>query len=440
VSKPAVYMALAGCLSLGSHTVMAMTSEKMQEMTELVANAKTMWSILPARASDAKKTAMLIKDLEAFAKLPARPGSGASEAIQRNCTEAACWLKKLLPKQYTDDVKNTKIKAFTTSSSSVDPLLIPKTLHFIWLGSPIPEKYLTNIGAIAALNEDYQINIWLDDQSHASADSIQGARCKIRHVDQILNHPVASWDARNIYSLAVAKSGSKPNFAAGSDVLRILIRLSEGGIYLDTDTYIENVETAHGFGQLKAKYGFLVSTQAISRDGPFNNSPMAAVSGSPVLRELLALAEKRYRDASHVAQPPYGRGPEAQSWLYWVAAGSRSDMRLNSTVFIAGPVLVWDYLSRLGHGWLKEKNIELDGNIRSGPPEVELFEEEAKRVDYACSSSIPLVEDYYFMDNIYGDFDLTAETFGLCHKFDHSWLNQKAPVETKDAGGAVKAT
>jgi hypothetical protein len=414
-----------------------MTSEKKKEITELVADAETMWSILPTKATDTKKTAMLIKDIEEFANLPAHSRNGRAEAIPWNCMEAASWLKKLLPEQYMGDVKNFKVKAFSTSSSSVGPLLIPNTIHFIWLGSPIPEKYLTNIGAIAALNQDYQINIWLDDQSQPSAGSIHEPRCKVRHVDQILNHPVTSGDARNIYTLAVAKSGFKPNFAAGSDVLRILILLSEGDIYLDTDTYIENLETAYGFGQIKAKYGFLVSTRAILRDGPFNNSPMAAVAGAPVLRELLALAEKRYRDASDVAQPAYGHGPESQPWLYWVATGSRTDMRLNSTVFLSGPVLVWDYLSRLGHGWLKEKNIDLAGHIQPGPPDIELFEEETKRVDYYCSSSILPVEDYYFMDNVYGDFDLTAETFGLSHKFDHSWLSQKtlvAPVEAKDAG------
>jgi hypothetical protein len=438
MSKMAISIVLAECLLLcAQDTAAAMTTEKMEQTAGLTADAETMWKALPTMASDAKQTATLIKDLEAFANLPASPKKESAKAAHQNCLEAVSWLKNRLPKQYMEDTKNFQIKAFSAPSEELRLQLIPKIIHFIWLGSPIPEKYLINIGTIAALNPDYQINIWLDDQSRASEGSLLGSRYQFRHVDQIRNHAVTPEGARNIYKLTVSNAGYKPNFAAASDLLRILILLAEGGVYLDTDTYIEMIEAAFGFGQLKARYGFLVSTQTLFRDGPFNNSPMAAMPGSTALRELLALADKRYRDATHVTQPPYGQGPESQSWLYWVATGSRDDMRLDSTCFLGGPGLVWDYLSRLGQGWLKAKNIELSGHVKPGPPAVELFAEQAKRVDYYCSSSLSPVENYFFIDNIYGDFDLTSETFGLSHKFDHSWLSQKAlaePVETKTDG------
>ena len=379
-----IRIALAGCLLLGTlGTAGAMTPERKSQVIALTTDAKTLWEALPALASDARKTALLIKDFEEFANLPAGLVEGVAEGTPRNCA-----------------------------------------------------------AAMASLNPDYQIHLWLDDQSGASLEAIKGQRCRIRHVDQILNHDSTSEEARGIYRLAVSRSGYKANFAAASDVLRILILLSEGGVYLDTDTCVEKREAACGFGQLKAKYGFLVSTQTLQRDGQFNNSPMAAVPGSAALRELLALAEKRYRDAAHVGQPAHGRGPGAETWLYWVATGSRTDLRLSSTVFLCGPVLVADYLSRLGLGWLQAKNIKLDGHVQPGPPAVEWFSEEARRVSYSCPSSIAPVEDYFFIDNVYGDFDLTSETFGLSHKFDNSWLSSSpwaAPGETKESGSAGSA-
>lgn len=404
--------ALAGWLAVVlSSGLWAMTAQKKDELLALTADAQAMWSRLPGLAADARKTAALIQDLEAFTGLP----DGLKDEARRNGLAAVQWCKELLPKQYRAETGNGEVKAFQPPAGAA-PALIPKTLHFIWLGSPVPEPYRANIAAIAALNRDYQVCVWVDDQSQASAQACQG--CRVRRVDPVLQD--APEEARAIYRLAVSKAGYRPNYAAASDILRMLVLFAEGGVYLDTDTCAP--EGACGFGQLKAKYGFLVSTQTLERDGQFNNSPMAAVPGSKVLGELLALAGKRYRDAG---QSSCGQGPEGQPWLHWIAAGERNDLRLASTVFLAGPVLVADYLSRVGHGWLKARNIPLDEGIQAGPPAVERFEGQARRTPCHCPAPVPPMEDYYFIDSIYGDFDLTSETFGLNHQFHNSWLAAK---------------
>jgi hypothetical protein len=418
--------ALAACLALGAPGPgAAMTPEAKEQMLALTRDAKSMWETLPARASGARKTAGLIQDLEAFASLPEPPGTGIPDTARRNGAEALAWCKQLLAKQYRAETGNAGIPAFVAPAHAF-PHLIPKTLHFIWLGSAIPDAYLANIRAIGALNSDYLVQVWADDASRSSADSLRESRFRTRHVDQALGLAATPEDARNIYRLAVSKSGCKPNYAAASDILRMVILYAEGGVYLDTDTRVADPKAACAFGQLKTKYGFLVSTRTLQRDGQFNNSPMAAVPGSPVLGELLALAGKRYRDAAHESQPSHGKGPDSQSWLHWVADGSRNDLRLSSTVFLSGPVLVADYLARLGQGWLNAKGIKLDEGVQAGPPAVELFTEASKRVSYHALSAVAPVEDYYFLDTIYGDFDLTSETYGLSHQFHNSWLLPKS--------------
>ena len=232
------YLVLALYLVLCPMPAGAMTQEKIEEILNLAADGERLRQGLLAQASTAKRTAELITDLEEFASLPSRLKSGILEASQQNCREAASRLKMLLPKQYLAETQNDKILPFPGSSACLDPLCVPQIIHFIWLGSPIPDKYLANIGAISALNPEYQVTIWLDDQSRAGAGAIREPRCKVRHVDQILQHAVASEDARSIYRTAVSKSGFRPNFAAASDILRLLILLSEGGIYLDTDTSV----------------------------------------------------------------------------------------------------------------------------------------------------------------------------------------------------------
>ena len=42
-------------------------------------------------------------------------------------------------------------------------LTVPKILHFIWFGDPIPRKYIENINKFVEHNKDYQVSINLED-------------------------------------------------------------------------------------------------------------------------------------------------------------------------------------------------------------------------------------------------------------------------------------
>ena len=44
---------------------------------------------------------------------------------------------------------------------------IPKKIHFIWVGNPIPDKYITNILLWKQKNPEYEINLWIDSDSVA---------------------------------------------------------------------------------------------------------------------------------------------------------------------------------------------------------------------------------------------------------------------------------
>lgn len=42
---------------------------------------------------------------------------------------------------------------------------IPRCIHFVWLGSNVPLKYIYNINNVAIHNPDFIIYVWLDDTS-----------------------------------------------------------------------------------------------------------------------------------------------------------------------------------------------------------------------------------------------------------------------------------
>lgn len=90
---------------------------------------------------------------------------------------------------------------------------IPGKIHFVWLGSKIPEKYVDNINHCADHNRGMQINLWTDDIS----SNAKNATTRIVKTENPRFH-------------------EETNMAAKADVLRYEIISSEGGIYSDVDS------------------------------------------------------------------------------------------------------------------------------------------------------------------------------------------------------------
>lgn len=101
--------------------------------------------------------------------------------------------------------------------------LIPKKLHFVWIGGRISEENLSHIKSFAAANPDYQVNIWTDRpmniyRSEAFLDCGK-FKFNIRNINQIqklMTKGVGTYLSREMH-------GTYKNLAAASDVLRIFI-------------------------------------------------------------------------------------------------------------------------------------------------------------------------------------------------------------------------
>lgn len=94
---------------------------------------------------------------------------------------------------------------FRTTLSIGDEYLIPQVIHFIWLGSPLPERCKVCIESWAKIHPDWVIRIWTDDD-------VEGF--------EMVNY-VAFKNARN--------------YGQKSDIWRYEILYRYGGLYLDTD-------------------------------------------------------------------------------------------------------------------------------------------------------------------------------------------------------------
>ena len=86
--------------------------------------------------------------------------------------------------------------------------MIPKTLHFIWIGdqSKMPDKC---IDTWISKNPDYKVNIWDNDS--------------------LKNNVWRNWDK-------ISDMLHKKDYAGASDVMRYQILYDNGGIYIDADS------------------------------------------------------------------------------------------------------------------------------------------------------------------------------------------------------------
>lgn len=116
----------------------------------------------------------------------------------------------------------------------------PRLIHFIWIGphdttTPIKNEYVENITKMMALNKDYKVWVWTDKDERIP--HIEGVTKKnvSKCLGDLLN---ALDDTPTAEVLAKAIDGEwslTRNFAAVSDILRVLILYKHGGIYCDTD-------------------------------------------------------------------------------------------------------------------------------------------------------------------------------------------------------------
>ena len=99
-----------------------------------------------------------------------------------------------------------------------EPILaLPKTIHFIWIGSPLPDKYRANVVSYVRHNPTFAIHLWTDRETAP--------------VDGVTVQPITE-TVRIASDLYYAEH----NMGAKADIARYEIVHREGGIYCDIDS------------------------------------------------------------------------------------------------------------------------------------------------------------------------------------------------------------
>lgn len=266
--------------------------------------------------------------------------------------------------------------------------LIPSELHFIWLGSPLPKKYLITLLQLIpiARRSGFKINLWVDHPSnyYQSVDSYmpdlelsaQSSFLQIKELAE-LKHEMKShvfFLQKNTHNVideikagAFTRSqdrysdfwqcvdremiGAK-NLAAASDLLRYAILYLKGGYYFDTDTKFEFLYGIKNFKVLKkiAIRPFLEEPPALSAEQfPLGfssvkdrNDILAALPEHPILKTAIESAllaynkcdEREFGDSVNNKTIMDMKRYRDSNYL-----NSLDDPRLNLTTMLSGPDL-----------------------------------------------------------------------------------------------------
>ena len=215
---------------------------------------------------------------------------------------------------------------------SETPNKIPKEIHLIWLGGALPQKYLQNIFRLVSLahRNGFTVNLWVDDNSNFDKSVRELSKqhdveisekvlslIKIKNIEQLLNRDSSkgiaptlpkffktsdyyiryekTWKTiwKKLWTIIHAEmTGKLHNYAAASDILRLMILEQYGGYYLDTDLVIPKSTLRPNDIYLPiAKHGFLYHGLA----NEFNNDALAGMPGHDIFLYALQDIAKSYR-------------------------------------------------------------------------------------------------------------------------------------------------
>lgn len=174
---------------------------------------------------------------------------------------------------------------------------VPKKMHFIWIGGPIPQIFADNIKKWKEKNPDYEVHLWIDTAASnpnqidavekAANDAVADIGGEIHNLSEP-KHPYFDAQSKNMNYYNDEITGESRNLAAASDILRMEILFREGGVYIDTD-----LPPNKPLGDIHAPLGFVKSTN-------FSNDFLCAIPGADLTDKFRNKITQNYSSVTQI--------------------------------------------------------------------------------------------------------------------------------------------
>ena len=218
-------------------------------------------------------------------KAPSKPASGAKGSSKKKAAPIA-------PVDLFVEMTKGYPPVPILQLAPVPPTEVPRLIHFIWVGprrgeaKAIPAKYLGNIKKFALLNPTWTVQVWTDNPNRIQPLSVLFGITNIRVITldealylRLLAELALGPELESAWTNGyTTEFDATCNFAAVSDLLRVMILYAQGGVYTDTD----NEALAPLQTPFDASLGFRVGTSGDM--GVITNALMGAVPHSEFLR------------------------------------------------------------------------------------------------------------------------------------------------------------
>ena len=219
-------------------------------------------------------------------------------------------IPKILAKKLHKDKHWGKIKKlYTQHILKGDPTTachIPKIIHQIWLGGPLPEKYKAIQASWRKFHPDWEYRLWTDE-------SVK----EFKMQNQALFDSAVNW-------------GEK------ADILRYEILNQFGGLYVDTD-----FECLRAFDILHHLCDFYIGLECIEQrfQSPrMSNALIACAPAHPLIRECInSISGDGPRDNCDLIQARTGPGLVTRVFFRFLDDTSYKNVALPSTYFYPLP-------------------------------------------------------------------------------------------------------
>jgi mannosyltransferase OCH1-like enzyme len=181
-------------------------------------------------------------------------------------------LKPLNIYKQLKNVYNKQKKQVSERLSSVPR--IPYTIHQVWLGSKIPDKFKVIQESWLKHNPQWELILWTDQHINHNKELLNSSyNYKEKHISEI----------GNLYRQELYDSLS--NYGAKSDVLRIEVLVRYGGLYIDTD-----FECLESFSILNDSYDFYTGIPPLGLNKfQVSNGLIGSIPNHSILKHYLSL-------------------------------------------------------------------------------------------------------------------------------------------------------
>ena len=125
---------------------------------------------------------------------------------------------------------------YTTDNIYTNTIIMPKNIHFIWIGSIIKEKYKQTIINCKNINKNYSVYLWIDSTSVTNIikEHLESNGIIIKNIYDDLNLADMTYDIKN--NDIINYLNIFPNHGYKADIVRLYIIYKYGGIYSDIDS------------------------------------------------------------------------------------------------------------------------------------------------------------------------------------------------------------